>query len=219
VAEDDDEEWDEPEPPPLRVVAGGRPQPAFIAARPAEHRPEPANDDSLARLATVVARLEAVLPALERIAGGAVAPAEGVLRGSAAAERVLHSGARGPAQPQTYADPDNRIDDRPLPKPLPPLDVNPRRGLDLLPRTYRITIEDKRRGVDLVPLHRALLGMQGVKDMSLLSYTNGIAIIALDMTEDLHADALQALVERAMSRAATVETHNEHTLVVKLSEE
>jgi len=111
------------------------------------------------------------------------------------------------------------IDARPLPRPLPPLQVEPKRGLDLLPRTYRVTVEDKRRGVDLVPLHRALLSMDGVRDMSLLSYNNGVAIVALDMTADLDADDLGKFVARAMSRAARVEQHNEHTFVVKLAED
>jgi hypothetical protein len=110
------------------------------------------------------------------------------------------------------------IDTRPLPEPLPPIHVESRRGLDLLPRTYRITVEDKRRGVDLVPLHRALLSMDGVRDMSLLSYNNGVAIVSLETTGDLDGDALADYVGRAMSRPARVEQHNEHTFVVKLAE-
>jgi hypothetical protein len=111
------------------------------------------------------------------------------------------------------------IDTRPLPEPLPPIHVESRRGLDLLPRTYRITVEDKRRGVDLVPLHRALLSMDGVRDMSLLSYNNGVAIVSLETTGDLDGDELGNFVARAMSRAARVEQHNEHTFVVKLAED
>jgi hypothetical protein len=207
-----DAEEEDIAPTPLRAFGGGR---AFSPpARPA-YVPEPASaaEDGVAGklrdLTTLIARLEAVVPALERLvrtAGEAPAP-----------PRVPH--ATTAPRPLDTAEPD-RIDTRPLPKPLPPLQVeDSRRGFDLLPRTYRITIEDKRRGVDLVPLHRALLGMDGVKDMSLLSYTNGVAIIALEMTGDLVADALQALVARAMSRPARVEVHNEHTLVVKLDEE
>jgi hypothetical protein len=116
------------------------------------------------------------------------------------------------------------------PPPPPPLDTHlaastplaesdPRRGLELLPRSYRITVEDKRQGVDLVPLHRALLGMDGVKDMSLLSYNNGIAIVALDTNGDIEPDTLRASVSRAMAREARVEVHNENTMVVKLAED
>jgi hypothetical protein len=95
----------------------------------------------------------------------------------------------------------------------------PRRGFDLLPRTYRVTVEDKRRGVDLVPLHRALLGMDGVRDMSLLSYSNGVAIISIEMVHELDPELLRTAVARAMSREAKVEVHNETTMVVKLAEE
>jgi hypothetical protein len=95
----------------------------------------------------------------------------------------------------------------------------PKRGFDLLPRTYRVTVEDKRRGVDLVPLHRALLGMDGVRDMSLLSYSNGVAIISIEMVHELDPEGLRAAVARAMSRDAKVEVHNETTMVVKLAEE
>jgi hypothetical protein len=97
--------------------------------------------------------------------------------------------------------------------------TEPRRGLDLLPRSYRVTVEDKRRDVDLVPLHRALLQMHGIKDMSLLSYSNGVAIISLETTGALDPDELCATVARAMARPAKVEVHNDTTMVVKLSEE
>ncbi len=101
--------------------------------------------------------------------------------------------------------------------PAPAADA--RRGLELLPRSYRITVEDKRRGVDLVPLHRALLGMDGVRDMSLLSYSNGVAIIAIDTLGGIDPEALRSAVSRAMAREAAVEVHNEQTMVVKLAEE
>ena len=105
------------------------------------------------------------------------------------------------------------------PIPAAPAGAAPKRGFDLLPRTYRITVEDKRRGVDLVPLHRALLGMAGVRDMSLLSYSNGTAIVALEATTEIAPDALGAAVSHAMAREVEVEVHNEQTMVVKLAED
>ena len=107
----------------------------------------------------------------------------------------------------------------PAPAPPPPQVPDAKRGFDLLPRTYRITIEDKRRSVDLVPLHRSLLAMDGVRDMSLLSYNNGVAIVALETVSDIDPKILESIVGRAMSRGARVEQHNEYTLVVKLAEE
>jgi hypothetical protein len=123
------------------------------------------------------------------------------------------SGAFGePSDPQV-------IDRRPIPKPLPPLEVESKRGFDLLPVSYRVTVEDKRRGVDLVPLHRALLSMAGVRDMALLSYNSGAAIVSLETTGELDADTLAAAVSRAMSRPARAEIHSDHAFVVKLTED
>ncbi len=92
-------------------------------------------------------------------------------------------------------------------------------NIELLPRTYRITVEDKRRSVDLVPLHRSLRAMDGVRDMSLLSYNNGIAIVSLESVREIDPKDLEESVSHAMSRGARVEVHNEHTMVVKLAEE
>jgi hypothetical protein len=100
-----------------------------------------------------------------------------------------------------------------------PAPAEAKRGFDLLPRTYRITVEDKRRGVDLVPLHRALLGMEGVRDMSLLSYSNGTAIVALETISALDPDVLGQAVSHAMARQVKVEVHNEQTMVIKLAED
>jgi hypothetical protein len=139
-----------------------------------------------------------------------------------AAPAFVHDAAPqggGNERPATHEERERVIDTRPIPKPLPPLHAEPKRGLDLLPRTYRITVEDKRRGVDLVPLHRALLGMDGVRDMSLLSYSNGVAIVSLEVLHELNPETLGRAVARAMSRETKVEVHNEQTMVVKLAEE
>lgn len=188
-----------------------------------------------ASLTAAVQRLEALLPLFERQSPGPRAAASAP---SPAAEDDAWDDAPqisrlplSPPRPTILRDPSpltataehlvdaDVIDTRPLPKPLPPLHVEPKRGLDLLPRTYRITVEDKRRGVDLVPLHRALLSMDGVKDMSLLSYNNGVAIVSLETSGEIEPDTLGEFVSRAMSRDAKVEQHNEHTMVVKLAEE
>jgi hypothetical protein len=194
-------------------------------------------DETATAVAALGARLDALTSLVER-SGGNVMPAP-IRRDTPRPTEdddwddtpVLPRLSGMPPRPSIMRDPSPQtataqhlepevIDNRPLPKPLPPIQVDPpRRGLDLLPRTYRVTVEDKRRGVDLVPLHRALLGMDGVKDMSLLSYNNGVAIVALDTTTDLDPELLRACISRAMSRDANVEVHNEHTMVVKLAED
>jgi hypothetical protein len=87
------------------------------------------------------------------------------------------------------------------------------------PRQYRITVEDKRRGVDLVPLHRAMQSIDNVKDMSLLSYNNGVAIVAVESIGAVDSEVLRAAVARAMSRETNIEVHNEQTMVVKIQDE
>jgi hypothetical protein len=204
--------------PPPAAAASPMPAPMPLPALvPSPVRPAHAAVEQSSQLQALVDRLDAVLPLLERLvarSGGEWDRDPSIPRAQPGMARPVLMDA---PQRATSAEPDV-IDTRPIPKPLPPL-VEPRRGLDLLPRTYRITVEDKRRGVDLVPLHRAMLSMEGVRDMSLMSYNNGVAIVAIETTSELDPELLGASVSKAMGREARVEVHNESTMVVKLSEE
>ena len=166
-------------------------------------------------LRALAARFDALLPALERfLARRAVRRSQSFSPASAnddwddSPEGVGHA-VRRAATACRYCATHRRTRRRP-----PSLSQNRRRptrracgrldsdgNLDQrFPRQYRITVEDKRRGVDLVPLHRAIQGMQNVKDMSLLSYSNGVAIVALETIGGIDPDVLGAAVARAMSR-------------------
>jgi len=216
--EDDEDDVPVTPPPPMPRIQP-RPMPMQAQAPPPQH-----TQDLGAQLRGIAERLDAVLPLLERIASGSPAPRT---RGEwerdpqsrapiSMAQRAAPARDGGTAIADLAA-PDV-IDTRPLPEPLPPL-VEPKRGFDLLPRNYRITVEDRRGGVDLVPLHRAMLGIEGARDMSLLSYNNGVAIVALETTDELDPEAMRLSVIRAMKCDARVEVHNENTMVVKLNEE
>jgi hypothetical protein len=170
------------------------------------------------QLREITQRLDAILPLLERIAHGEVREPMGEWERPSAPAPITMPQRPAIVRENSGASNSDVIDTRPLPEPLPPL-VEPKRGFDLLPRTYRITVEDKRRGVDLVPLHRAMLGMEGVRDMSLLSYTNGTAIVALETQDELDPESVRLAMQNAMKRDARVEVHNEHTMVVKLTPE
>jgi hypothetical protein len=242
----DDESDDDvaPAPTPLRAAMGGPAMGAPATARPPVSRPAPvrepirpmaikeptedaAGSGAIAAIAdelrAINQRLDDITSLIERLnasprsAAPAIGPAWEQAQAQTSSRPAIFrdDGARQPA-----LDPEPEIiDTRPIPAPLPPIQVEQKRGFDLLPRSYRITVEDKRRGVDLVPLHRAMLSMEHVRDMSLLSYNNGIAIVALETTDELNPDELGAQVSRAMSREARVEVHNEHTMVVKLADE
>ncbi len=186
------------------------------------------------------ARLDALLPALERLTQQAAdaRPAMTVVTPSRKAvdddwddtPKVSAMQFGTPPRPPVFRDPSPQtataaelVEE---PQHASPAAAAPRlhaveRGEELesrLPRQYRITVEDKRRGVDLVPLHRAMQGLDRVKDMSLLSYSNGVAIVSVESVGTIEPELLRMAVEHAMSRSATIEIHNEQTMVVKIQE-
>lgn len=75
-----------------------------------------------------------------------------------------------------------------------------RHGLDLLPQVYTMTVDERDSKVDLVPLHRALLGLAEVDDVSLVSFANGVPVISLRVEGELDLDRLQEAVSVAMDR-------------------
>ncbi len=79
-----------------------------------------------------------------------------------------------------------------------------RRGLDLLPRQYLMTVEDRERTVDLVPLHRALQNLAGVEEVSLVSFANGVPVVSVRTDRELDLDRLPGLVTTAMDRECEV---------------
>jgi hypothetical protein len=78
--------------------------------------------------------------------------------------------------------------------------VKQRRGLDLLPQQYSLTVEDREGRVDLVPLHRALQGVAGVQELTLASFANGVPVISLRLEGEMDFDRLQQVVSVAMQR-------------------
>jgi len=91
------------------------------------------------------------------------------------------------------------------------------RGLALLPRQYLITVEDRESKVDLVPLHRALLGLSGIEDVSLVSFANGVPVISLSVTGELDLDQLSETVAASMDRWCEVIQHDSGKLFLRLT--
>jgi hypothetical protein len=147
---------------------------------------------------------------------GAAAPAR-----SQASERREQAARPTPLPAQEPADAA-----APMPPPAQrPAEAEPSapRGLDLLPRTYTITVEDRREedrrtNVDLAPLHRALMAIEGVRDLSLVSYTHGVAVISLESQSEITTSQLESVVAEAMQRDCTVVARDDCRLHVRVAE-
>lgn len=79
-----------------------------------------------------------------------------------------------------------------------------RKGLELLPQDYMMTVEDREGKVDLVPLHRALLAFVPVECISLRSFANGVPVISLRSEGEIDLDRLGSAVSAAMDRQCEV---------------
>jgi hypothetical protein len=215
----------------------------------AAQRLEQGLQDTQREVRSLASRIEALLPALEQrtragaassavftgCALGAVPPPEPTVEDDEwdEAPPIPRMPFGAPPRPAIFRDPSPQTATaEQLVEDAAPTPVEAASGLTQLravedkatrearyPRQYRITVEDKRRGVDLVPLHRAMQNIDNVKDMSLLSYNNGVAIVALESIGVIEPEILRAAVARAMSREAKIEVHNEQTMVVKIQDE
>jgi len=83
----------------------------------------------------------------------------------------------------------------------------------------RVTVEDKRNGVPLVPLHRALLAVRAVEDVSLVSYAGGKAVVSVRVTGELDGKALERAVARALGRHCEVAFQDSTNVFIHVSEE
>ncbi len=92
-----------------------------------------------------------------------------------------------------------------------------RRGLDLLPQPYLITVEDRERSVDLVPLHRGLLGLAKMEDISLVSCANGTPVVLLRIVGELDQAKLQEAVSTALDQECEVIPQDTGRLFLRLS--
>jgi hypothetical protein len=92
-----------------------------------------------------------------------------------------------------------------------------RKGLELLPQDYMMTVEDREGKVDLIPLHRALLGLVPVEAISLLSFANGVPVISLRSDGELDLDRLGSAVSAAMDRQCEVIPQDNGRVYLRLS--
>jgi hypothetical protein len=84
--------------------------------------------------------------------------------------------------------------------------------------SYRMTIEEPGKPVELVPLHHALSSVAAIRNLSLIGYMNGVASIAIESTEEISAAAVENAISKTMKQECSVITHDESTLLVQIGE-
>ena len=72
------------------------------------------------------------------------------------------------------------------------------------PYSYTVTVEEVGSRVKLVPLHQSLSQVDGIRELSLRSYTNGVAVVSIDSEIELEAQALQEALGAGMNPACRV---------------
>jgi hypothetical protein len=72
------------------------------------------------------------------------------------------------------------------------------------PYSYTVTVEEVGSRVKLVPLHQSLSQVEGVRELSLKSYTNGVAVVSIDSEIELEAPVLEEALSTGMHQACRV---------------
>jgi hypothetical protein len=72
------------------------------------------------------------------------------------------------------------------------------------PYSYTVTIEEVGSRVKLVPVHQSLSQMAGVRELSLKSYTNGVAVVCIDSETAPEASVLEEAFSKGMHEACRV---------------
>jgi hypothetical protein len=79
-----------------------------------------------------------------------------------------------------------------------------RRGLEALPQFYQMTVEDREHRVNLIPLHRALQSVTDIDDFNLVSFANGVPVVAIRSDRELDMEQLRHAVAATMRRECEV---------------
>ena len=70
--------------------------------------------------------------------------------------------------------------------------------------------------VKLVPLHQSLSQVKGVRELSLKSYTNGVAVVSVDSEIELEASAFEEAFAAGMHQACRVMSGEGSSFLVRM---
>ena len=104
-----------------------------------------------------------------------------------------------------------------LSEPSSPSKPSELRGLDLLPKEYLMTIEDRDASVDLITLQRGLLTLAPMEDIRLVTYAKGVPVISLRVEGELDLERLSEAVGNAIGRRCEVIPQDGTKLFLRLT--
>jgi len=84
------------------------------------------------------------------------------------------------------------------------------------PYSYTVTVEEMGSRVKLVPLHQSLSQVKGVRELSLKSYTNGVAVVSVDSETELEASAFEEAFNKGMHQACRVVSGEGPSFLVRM---
>jgi len=169
------------------------------------------------RLAEAAQATRLLAQLLQRLAPAAPGEPPGQASGQPVARQANSVASRpGTAAPDVFERLWDRME-RERNEKLAPSPAEEKRGLDLLPQSYLITVEDRRGKVNMVPLHRALLSLPGVRDASLVSYANGVPIVSIQSEGEVDLEQLANAVSKAMARQCEVIPQDNNKLYLRLA--
>jgi hypothetical protein len=102
-------------------------------------------------------------------------------------------------------------------RPLARLDVPVSEGG--APYSYSVTVEEVGSRVKLIPLHQSLSQVAGVRELSLKSYTNGVAVVSIDSEIELEASVLEEAFSTGMHRTCRVISGEGPSFLVRIGSE
>lgn len=87
---------------------------------------------------------------------------------------------------------------------------------DNAPFSYTLTVEEVGSRVKLIPLHQSLSQVEGIRELSLTSYTNGVAVVSLDSEVELEAPALKEALSVGMHKTCRVMSGEGPSFLVRM---
>jgi hypothetical protein len=85
--------------------------------------------------------------------------------------------------------------------------------------SYTVTVEEAGTRVKLVPLHQSLNQVKGVRELSLKSYVNGVAVVSVDSEVELEAPVIEDALTRGMQRACRVLSGDGPSFLVRMGDD